>query len=43
MPAGTAVLVAHLIRKGDPEAVELMKGVKLHAGGFLASHRQRDE
>ncbi|KAI7845000.1 hypothetical protein COHA_001366 [Chlorella ohadii] len=32
--AGTAVLVAHLIRKGDPEAVELMKGVKLHAVGI---------
>ena len=36
LPAGTATLVAHLIRKGDPEAAELMKGIKLHAGGLLS-------
>lgn len=32
--AGTAVLLGHLIRQGDPEAMELMKGIKLHAVGI---------
>lgn len=32
--AGTAVLVAHLMRRGDPEAMEVMQGIKLHAVGI---------
>lgn len=39
-PSGTAVLVAHLIRQGDPEAGERMKGIKLHAGGQQGACRQ---
>jgi hypothetical protein len=32
--AGTAVLVAHLMHRGDPEAMEVIQGIKLHAVGI---------